>query len=72
LFQICRWADKDTNLNFKLWLITIVNDTFWFLLTEGEPVMAYEVIKIAESYFADKNDSRFFYLHHVWPDGEIS
>lgn len=79
LITYCRWADigggsSNTSesqvtgllsLNFKQWLLTLVNDCFYFLLHEGEPILAFEALKFAESYFCSQNDTTEYYLHQT-------
>ena len=43
-------------------MITIVNDCFFFALNKGEPILAYQILKIAENYFCSKNDPTDYYL----------
>ena len=59
------------SLNFKQWLITIVNDAFFFVLNRSEPLLALQILKIAESYFASKNDPSDYYIQkHVGKQDE--
>jgi len=45
-----------------MWLVTVTNDCFFFLMKAGQPVLAFLVLKIAESYFSYKNESTDFFL----------
>ena len=40
----------------------MVNDCFYFLLHRGEPLLAYQILKVAESYFASRNDMTEYYV----------
>ena len=75
LMTLCRWSDTSSHstsctsqasgllsLNFKQWLVTVVNDCFFFALNKGEPVLAFQILKIAESYFCAKTDPTDYYM----------
>jgi len=49
-------------LNFKQWIVTIINDIFFFLLMRGEPTLAYQVLQLAENYLGARNDPTDYYL----------
>ena len=81
LINFCRWADigcggtsscssisqsyYQLSFNFKQWLLTIVNDCFYFMLYQGEPILAFQILKFAENYFSAKNDTTEYYLHQT-------
>ena len=82
IFLMARWADVHSagqgsfsttqnhgylSLNMKQWLVTLMQDCFFFLLQEGEPILAYHAIKYAENYFAARNDSVDYYINREIP-----
>ena len=77
LLTMCRWADVSRSgalsssecqgqqllpLNLKQWLVTIVNDCFFFLMNKNQPILAFVCLKIAESYFCQMNDPNEYYI----------
>jgi hypothetical protein len=44
-----RW-NKDQPLNYYQWLVTVVNDCFFYFLKSSEPVYAFHALRMAESY----------------------
>lgn len=35
------------------------------MLYQGEPILAFQILKFAENYFSAKNDTTEYYLHHT-------
>jgi len=44
-----RW-NKSQPLNYYQWLITVVNDTFFYFLKKSEPIYAFHALRMAEGY----------------------
>lgn len=44
-----RW-NKSSPINYFQWIITVVNDCFYYFLKKSEPVYAYHALRIAEAY----------------------
>ena len=44
-----RW-NKSSPINYYQWLITVVNDCFFYFLKNSEPIYAFHALRIAEAY----------------------
>ncbi len=44
-----RW-NKSSPINYFQWVITVVNDCFFYFLKNSEPIYAYHALRIGESY----------------------
>lgn len=56
-----RW-NKSSPINYYQWLITVVNDVFFYFLKNSEPIYAFHALRIAEAYckkslFATESDA---------------
>lgn len=86
LLTMCRWSDVSgsgsssssegqplglLSLNFKQWLLTVVNDCFFFLMHKQEPLLAYYILKISENYFGCRNDPTDYYIQRMAGLGEF-
>jgi len=86
LLTMCRWADISgggsssasegqplglLSLNFKQWILTVVNDCFFFLMNKQEPLLAYYILKISENYFGCRNDPTDYYIQRMVGSEEL-
>jgi len=49
LLMCLRW-NKNQPINYQEWLITVVNDCFFYFLKQSEPVYAFHALRMAEAY----------------------
>ena len=49
LLMSLRW-NRDQPLNYYQWLVTVVNDCFFYFLKNSEPVYAFHALRMAEAY----------------------
>jgi hypothetical protein len=49
LFSI-RWSSEFTQ-NYQYWLVSVVNDCFYYFLRKSEPIYAHHCLQLAEFYF---------------------
>jgi hypothetical protein len=49
LLMALRW-NKNSPINYFQWIITVVNDCFYYFLKNSEPIYAYHALRIAEAY----------------------
>lgn len=53
LLMALRW-NKSQPLNYQQWLISVINDCFFYFLKNCEPMYAFHTLQMAESYMKDK------------------
>ena len=49
LLMSLRW-NKDQPVNYYQWLVTVINDCFFYFLKNSEPVYAFHALRMAEAY----------------------
>lgn len=49
LLMSLRW-NKSSPINYFQWIVTVVNDCFFYFLKSSEPIYAYHALRIGEAY----------------------
>lgn len=49
LLMSLRW-NNSSPINYFQWIVTVVNDCFFYFLKNSEPLYAYHALKIGEAY----------------------